>query len=242
MGLAAESAYINFHAVADLSVTIQYYYLNILIRYKVNSLRTRVKICGITQKKDALTAIQYGADAIGLVFYAPSTRCVSISKAKEIVQGLPPFITVVALFVDASSSEIQEVLSNVAIDLIQFHGDETPEFCQQFNRPFIKAVRVKSETNLVQYANNFSSAKALLLDAYSEGMPGGTGQTFDWQLIPQNLPLPIILAGGLKSENVQQAIQMVKPFAVDVSGGVEISKGIKSPEKIAHFMQQMAIS
>jgi len=204
-------------------------------------LRTRVKICGITQQKDALNAIYYGADAIGLVFYAPSPRAVTIAQAKKIVQGLPAFVTVVALFVNATASEIQEVLSNVAVDLIQFHGDEAADFCQQFNRPFIKAVRVKNDTNLVQYANTFSSAKALLLDAYTEGVPGGTGKTFDWQLIPQDLSLPVILAGGLDLENVQHAIEMVKPYAVDVSGGVEASKGIKSAEKIEAFMNKIAV-
>jgi len=204
-------------------------------------LRTRVKICGITQKKDALIAIDHGADAIGLVFYAPSPRAVSIVMAKEIVQNIPPFVAVVALFVNAKAAEIQEVLSNVAIDLLQFHGDETADFCQQFNRPYIKAVRVKNETNLVQYANTFSSAKALLLDAYAEGVHGGTGQTFDWQLIPSHLPLPIILAGGLDEKNVQSAIKLVKPYAVDVSGGVEAAKGIKSAEKIEKFMNQIAV-
>ncbi len=186
-------------------------------------------------------AIHYGADAIGLVFYAPSARAVSIQMAKEIVQDLPAFITVVALFVNATVAEIQSVLSQVPIDLIQFHGEETAEFCQQFNRPFIKAVRVKNDTNLVQYAHLFSSAKAILLDAYAEGAHGGTGQTFDWNLIPKNLPLPIILAGGLNAHNVQQAIQLVTPYAVDVSGGVELAKGVKSTEKIAEFMRQVAL-
>jgi phosphoribosylanthranilate isomerase len=199
--------------------------------------RTRVKICGITRVEDALCAVHAGADAIGLVFYAASPRCVSIAQAKDIVAAMPPFVSVVGLFVNAATAEIQSILSQVHLDVVQFHGDETPVHCAQINLPFYKAIRVKPDTNLLQYAIDFKAANALLLDAYSEQAYGGTGHTFDWNLIPQDLPKPIILAGGLDSQNVAGAIQQVQPYAVDVSGGVELTKGIKSAEKIAAFMQ-----
>ena len=200
-------------------------------------MRTRVKICGITRVEDALEAINQGADAIGLVFYAKSPRNVSAAQAAEIVSSIPAFVTVVGLFVDAEPAFIQEVLSVVNLDLLQFHGDETPSACRQYSRPYMKAIRVKSVTNLVQYAADYADAKALLLDAFAEGVPGGTGLVFDWSLIPQNLPLPIVLAGGLNAENVGLAIEQVRPYAVDVSGGVEASKGIKDVAKIAAFMR-----
>jgi len=199
--------------------------------------RTRVKICGITRVEDALIAVDQGADAIGLVFYPPSPRYVTPSQAAEIVNALPAFVTVVALFVDASRVDIEAVLSHVNIDLIQFHGQETAEECRQYGKPYMKAIRVKSDTSLVQYEADYSDAKALLLDTYAEGVPGGTGQVFDWTLIPKNLSKPIILAGGLDAENVGQAIRQIKPYAVDVSGGVELTKGIKDAAKIAAFMR-----
>lgn len=205
-------------------------------------MRTRVKICGITNVKDALDVVEAGADAIGLVFYAPSPRAVTLAQAKEIVTSVPAFVTVVGLFVNAEKSEIEKTITEVGIDLMQFHGDESPDFCRQFNRPYIKAVRVKADTNLIQYADEFFDAKALLLDAYAEGLPGGTGQSFDWNLIPSNLAKPVILAGGLNAENVTQAIKAVQPYAVDVSGGVEVAKGIKDVYKIKRFMQQVAVS
>jgi phosphoribosylanthranilate isomerase len=199
--------------------------------------RTRVKICGITRVEDALCAVHAGADAIGLVFYAASPRYVSIAQAKDIVAAMPPFVSVVGLFVNAATAEIQSILSQVHLDIVQFHGDETPTQCAQINLPYYKAIRVKPDTNLLQYAIDFKTAKALLLDAYSEQAYGGTGHTFDWNLIPQDLPKPIILAGGLDAQNVAGAIQQVRPYAVDVSCGVELAKGIKSAEKIAAFMQ-----
>ena len=202
-------------------------------------MRTRVKICGITRAEDAVDVVNLGADAIGLVFYAPSPRNVTIAQAIEITHKIPAFITIVALFVNADSAFIQEVISKVKPTLLQFHGDETPEECAQYSLPYIKAIRVKPDTNLVQYAIEFSCAKALLLDAYTEGVVGGTGHQFDWSLIPQHLAKPIILAGGLTPQNVAAAIKQVKPFAVDVSGGVELSKGIKDPAKIAEFMRQV---
>ncbi len=199
--------------------------------------RTRVKICGITRVEDALIAVDQGADAIGLVFYPPSPRYVTPALAAEIVSALPAFVTVVALFVDASRADIEAVLSQVDIDLIQFHGQETADECRQYGKSYMKAIRVKSDTNLVQYATEYSDAKALLLDTYAEGVPGGTGQVFDWALIPKNLSKPVVLAGGLDAENVEQAIRQVKPYAVDVSGGVEFKKGIKDAAKIAAFMR-----
>lgn len=189
--------------------------------------------------QDALTAVKHGADAIGLVFYAPSSRNVSIAQAQEIARQIPAFVSVVGLFVNAEASFVNKVISQVKINLLQFHGDETPEACSQFSLPFIKAIRVKADTNLIQCAIDFSAAKALLLDTYTEGLMGGTGHVFDWDLIPKQMAKPVILAGGLTADNVAQAIQKVQPYAVDVSGGVEMSKGIKDTDKIAAFMQQV---
>ena len=200
-------------------------------------MRTRVKICGITRVEDALAAVNAGADAIGLVFYAPSPRCVSVAQAQKIVAAIPPFVSVVGLFVNAPTAEIQFILSQVRLDIIQYHGDETPDVCKQINLPYYKAIRVKAESNLLQYAIEFESAKALLLDTYTEAAFGGTGQVFDWNLIPKNMTKPVILAGGLTAENVAHAIKQVQPYAVDVSGGVEVVKGIKDIAKIAAFMQ-----
>ncbi|WP_020168617.1 MULTISPECIES: phosphoribosylanthranilate isomerase [Methylotenera] len=205
-------------------------------------MRTRVKICGITNAEDARSAIKYGADAIGLVFYASSPRCVTITQAQQIVAAIPPFVSVVGLFVNATTAEIEAVLSQVHIDILQFHGDENAAECERIKLPYLKAIRVKNDTNLLQYEVEFSSAKALLLDTYSEAAFGGTGHVFDWKLIPENLKMPIILAGGLTAENVADAIKQVQPYAVDVSGGVEVSKGIKDVSKIADFMQAVNVS
>jgi phosphoribosylanthranilate isomerase len=200
-------------------------------------LRTRVKICGITRVEDALAAVRHGCDAIGLVFYGKSPRHVQPARAAEIVAALPPFVSAVGLFVNASRDEVASVLETVRLDLLQFHGDESPETCRQFGLPYLKAVRVRPETNLLQYAADYADARALLLDAYTEGVHGGTGQVFDWQLIPADLPKPVILAGGLDAANVGEAIRRVRPYAVDVSGGVEREKGIKDADRIAAFMR-----
>ncbi|MGZ8252238.1 MAG: phosphoribosylanthranilate isomerase [Methylophilaceae bacterium] len=200
-------------------------------------MRTRVKICGITRVEDALAAVEHGADAIGLVFYDKSPRNVNPQQAAEIVAAIPVFITTVALFVDADPEFVSSILSAVRLDLLQFHGDETPAQCRQYAMPYMKAIRVKTDTNLLQYALDYSDAKALLLDTYTEGVAGGTGQVFDWKLIPKNMSHPIVLAGGLNADNVSSAIQQVRPFAVDVSGGVELTKGIKDAAKIAAFMR-----
>jgi phosphoribosylanthranilate isomerase len=202
-------------------------------------LRTRVKICGITRVEDALAVVNNGADAIGLVFYPPSPRNVSIEQAAAIANQVPAFVSVVGLFVNAEAAFIRSVLAQVKLDLLQFHGDETPEECASYGLPFIKAIRVKTDTNLVQCAKDFSASKALLLDTFTEGAVGGTGHVFDWSLIPMQMSKPIILAGGLNLQNVAQAIEQVRPYAVDVSGGVELSKGIKDAAKIAAFMQQV---
>lgn len=199
-------------------------------------MRTRVKICGITRIEDALAAVNHGADAIGLVFYAPSPRYVTVEQAVAITKNLPPFVSIVALFVNPTLLEVKSVLSAVSVDLLQFHGDESELDCAQYGVPYLKAVRVKSDTNLIQYAQRYHLAKALLLDTYSDSAVGGTGQIFDWGLIPKNMPLPVILAGGLTPENVADAIHQVQPYAVDVSGGVEQSKGIKDSTKIAALM------
>jgi phosphoribosylanthranilate isomerase len=202
-------------------------------------MRTRVKICGITQRQDAEIAIEMGADAIGLVFYEPSPRAVTIAQAKQIVEGLPPFVTVVALFVDADVSFVNACLNEVRIDLLQFHGNESADYCEQFNMPYMKAIRMKEDTQLFIEEKNYASASALLLDSYKVGIPGGTGETFNWSMITK-IDKPIILAGGLTVENVAMAIEQVNPYAIDVSGGVEKSKGIKDKQKIRTFMHEVA--
>lgn len=197
---------------------------------------TAIKICGITRPEDALAAAHSGAHAIGLVFYRPSPRYVTPEKAREIIRVLPPFVTAVGLFVDAPGGEVREVLSVATVSLLQFHGAETPEFCRQFGLPYLKAVRVRPGVDLLQYASDYHDAKALLLDAFVDGTHGGTGATFDWNLVPQGLPLPVVLSGGLDAGNVTEAIRKVRPWAVDVSSGVETGKGIKDAAKIAAFM------
>jgi phosphoribosylanthranilate isomerase len=197
----------------------------------------RSKICGITRIEDALLAAEAGADAIGLVFYAQSPRAVDVRQARAIIAALPPFVTTVGLFVDASSCELGEILDAVPLDLLQFHGDESPAFCDGFRRPYIKALRVKPGDDIAAQVDAYRNASGILLDAYVPGIPGGTGEAFDWSLVPQGLSKPIILAGGLTAENAGAAIQQVRPYAVDVSGGVEASKGIKDAEKIRAFMR-----
>jgi phosphoribosylanthranilate isomerase len=189
--------------------------------------------------EDAIEAARQGADAIGLVFYANSLRNVSADQAAKIVAKLPALVTVVGLFVDATADEIEHILKQVKLDVLQFHGNETPEQCRQYGLPYMKAVRVQEGANLLQYATRYSDAKALLLDAYIEGVVGGTGHTFDWNLIPSDLPMDIVLAGGLNVANVGAAIRQVHPYAVDVSGGVEREKGIKDTDKLAAFMREV---
>ncbi|HYQ49143.1 MAG: phosphoribosylanthranilate isomerase [Pseudomonas sp.] len=197
----------------------------------------RSKICGITRIEDALAAAEAGADAIGFVFYAKSPRAVDVRQARAIIAELPPFVTTVGLFVNASRCELNEILEVVPLDLLQFHGDETPADCEGYQRPWIKALRVRPGDDLEAACQLYSGARGILLDTYVAGVPGGTGEAFDWSLVPARLSKPIILAGGLSAANVGQAIAQVRPYAVDVSGGVEQAKGIKSAAKIEAFMQ-----
>lgn len=197
---------------------------------------TRIKICGITTQKDAHAATSSGADAIGLVFYAKSPRCITVDQAAEIATIVPPFVSVVALFVDEPAASIERTLRRIPIDLIQFHGDESPEFCQQFGRPWIKALRVRPGVDIANACRQYHCARGILLDSWQEGMPGGTGKSFDWHLAMGDLPLPVVLAGGLHEGNVGDAIRALHPAAVDVSNGVELSPGIKDVHRIRRFI------
>ncbi|MHB1678299.1 MAG: phosphoribosylanthranilate isomerase [Sulfuriferula sp.] len=201
--------------------------------------RTRIKICGYTQVDAALHAAYAGADAIGLIFYPPSPRYVELAQAREIVRALPAFVSSVALFVDAKAEAVQTVIKQVRPNLLQFHGAESPAYCRQFRLPYIKAVRVQAGLDLVQYAARFEDAQGLLLDAYVAGEAGGTGRAFDWSLIPAALSLPLILSGGLNAGNVTAAIKQIRPWAVDVSSGVEISKGIKDAIQVVQFISEV---
>ena len=197
----------------------------------------RVKVCGITRCEDAKIAVQLGVDAIGFVFWPHSARYINPDVARQITANIPPFVCTVGVYVDPDVSWVEETVRIAQLNLLQFHGDETPEFCNQFSQSYIKAVRVKRDTDLLQCAERYNTAKGLLLDTYAENMPGGTGHAFDWHLIPQHLPLPLILSGGLNPNNVAMAIKQTQPWAVDVSSGVEIAKGIKDEKKIFAFMQ-----
>jgi phosphoribosylanthranilate isomerase len=196
----------------------------------------RIKICGITRPQDGVAAAEAGADAIGLVFHRPSKRAVSIEQANSVVESLAPFVSVVALFVDAGEDDIRNVLDNVPVDVLQFHGAEPAAFCEQFGRPWIKALHVRSSQELAAQALQYPGSRGLLLDTFKEGVAGGTGETFDWDLARQPLPKPMILAGGLTPDNVGGAIQALCPAAVDVSGGVEAAPGVKDAQKIARFV------
>jgi len=196
----------------------------------------RVKICGITRPEDGVLAARLGADAVGLVFYAPSPRSITVERAKAIVAVLPPFVTRVGLFVNAAPDAIEAVLCAVPLDVLQFHGEEPPEDCRRYGRPYIKAVRMRSDVDLRGAAAAYPDASALLLDAYVEGIEGGTGRSFDWSRVPKDLAKPIILAGGLTPDNVAQALAVVNPYAVDVSGGVERDKGVKDEDKMRRFI------
>jgi phosphoribosylanthranilate isomerase len=199
-------------------------------------MNTRVKICGITRVQDGLAAVRLGAHAIGLVFYDASPRAVANKQARMIVDALPPFVTAVGLFVNAEPDVVRKTLAEVPLQLLQFHGDETPAYCSAFGVPYLKAVRVRPGVDLLQYGHDFREARGLLLDAFVEGVRGGTGATFDWNLIPRDLGLPIVLSGGLDAGNVEAAVRAVRPWAVDVSSGVEAAKGIKDAAKIEAFM------
>ena len=189
---------------------------------------------------DGLTAVSLGADAIGLVFYPPSPRFVSIEQAKEIVAVLPPFMTTVGLFVNAAVEEVETVLKQVPLTLLQFHGDEDADYCNRFAMRYIKAIRMEEGVDLHRLADEFALSSGLLVDSYHPGIPGGTGESFDWKRIPGELPLPLILAGGLEPSNITEAVSTVRPYAVDVSSGVEASKGIKDSVKMSQFIQGVA--
>jgi phosphoribosylanthranilate isomerase len=201
-------------------------------------MRTRVKICGITRPGDARAAAEAGADAIGLVFYPPSPRYLSGERAIEIRDALPPFVQAVALFVNPDAAQVAQVIGRVKPGMLQFHGEETPQFCGQFGLPYIKACRVRQGTDLLEYLRPFSSASAWLLDSFVEAY-GGVGERFDWSLVPGKLERPLVLSGGLDSGNVAQAVGKLRPWGVDVSSGVESAKGIKDAAKIAAFISEV---
>ena len=201
--------------------------------------RTRIKICGIRDPAHARIAAEAGADAIGLVFYPPSPRYLEPALAAGIAQGLPPYVMAVGLFVNAPAERVHSVLAEVPLDLLQFQGEEPAGFCESFGKPYVRAVRMEAGIDLLEYARRFSRAKALLLDAHVPGQPGGTGRTFDWAGIPRDLPIPLILSGGLTASNVGHAVREVQPWAVDVSSGVEASRGSKDPRKIIEFIRSV---
>jgi phosphoribosylanthranilate isomerase len=200
---------------------------------------TRVKICGIREPAHARLAADAGADAIGLMFWPSSARFVTAERAAEVAAALPPYVTAAAIFVNEKREEIERILGSVPIELLQFQGDEPPDFCASFGRPFVRAVRMEQGVDLIEYARRFATARALLLDAHVPGVPGGTGHTFDWTAIPKDLPIPIVLSGGLDASNVGSAIRAVRPWGVDVSSGVESSRGVKDPDKIVEFIRKV---
>lgn len=204
--------------------------------------RTRVKICGITRPEDAMAAAAAGADALGLVFYDASPRAVTIAQAAEICRAVPPFVSIVGLFVNPQADLVWRVMEAIPLGWLQFHGDEDAAFCDQFKRPYIKAVRVRDAETVAQGYRDFESAAGLLVDAFEPGRYGGTGQVFNWRWLPDDRPRPLILAGGLTANNVTAAVHEVRPWAVDVSGGVEAAKGLKDPEKIRNFIEGVRIA
>ena len=203
-------------------------------------MRVRAKICGITNVDDALSAVHSGCDAIGLVFYEPSPRNIAIKDAIEICQALPAFVTVVGLFVNAQAREIENICREVPLSLLQFHGNESEAECHAHHLPYIKAIRIQTSQDVSDAETNYQTAQAILVDTYKKGIPGGTGEQFDWSLLPEKPKKPLILAGGLTPANVKQAIITVHPYAVDVSGGVESDKGIKNHEKVSLFLKEVS--
>ncbi len=197
--------------------------------------RTRIKICGLTREEDVRAVVESGADAIGFVFYPPSPRYVSFQRAAELARLVPPFVTTVGLFVNPARHYVKEALETVPLQVLQFHGDESEADCTGYGLPYLKAARMRPGLDLLKYAASFPSAQGLLLDAFVEGYGGG-GETFDWSLIPSVLPLPLILSGGLHAGNVAEAVRCVRPWAVDVSSGVEAAKGIKDAARITEFV------
>ena len=202
-------------------------------------MRTRVKICGITSVGDGLAAARHGADAIGLVFYLPSPRRVTLERATEIAASLPAFVARVAVFVNPAAADVEAVIRACRPDLLQFHGEEAADFCRSFGVPYLRALRVRPGVDLLESLSPFGDAAGWLLDAYRQELYGGTGEAFDWDLIPRALARPLILSGGLDAENVGEAIRRVRPWAVDVSSGVEAAKGVKDERRIAEFMEKI---
>ena len=202
-------------------------------------LRTRVKICGMTRSEDAAAACQLGVDAIGLVFYGKSPRNVSIQQASSICESVSGFVSVVALFLNAETDLIRQVVNELPVDLIQFHGTEPPEFCRSFGKPYLKALGTEGESDLVEQIEAYGDARGILLDSHGKGAAGGTGATFDWGIIPAHLSESIILAGGLNPKNVAEAIRTVRPYGVDLSSGVEAGPGIKNAKLMAQLMKEV---
>jgi len=199
-------------------------------------MRTKIKICGITNSKNALDAVDLGVDALGFVFFGESPRYIEPKKARKIINLLPSFVLRVGLFVNASKEEVLSAISDSSVNVLQFHGDEDEQFCNQFNLPYIKAISFQDGVNLLEYCKLFTSSSAILIDTYSENMRGGTGKTFNWDLLPKELPLPLIVAGGLDSGNVSSLINSINPYGVDVSGGVESDKGVKDYTMMKNFV------
>lgn len=205
----------------------------------VDRLRTRVKICGITDPGDAAAAVAAGADALGFVFHRPSGRYVAPERAAEIISGLPAFVDAVGVVVDLEPAELDNIARVSGIGYFQFHGSEDPQSCEAVGLPFLKALRVKPDTDIRSEAERYGRARGLLLDAFARDLPGGTGNTFDWSRIPADLPAPVFLAGGLSVDNVGEAVRTVRPYGVDVSSGVERSPGVKDPQKITQFLRSV---
>ena len=201
--------------------------------------RPRIKICGITNIDDASQAVELGADALGFVFYRPSSRYIDILNAKKVAEQLPPFVSLVGLFVDAEPEIVYQAIDQIPLTVLQFHGAEDAAYCDQFKFPYIKALRMSPELALNTAVSSYPNAKAILLDAYKKGVPGGTGEVFDWGRVPKHSQTPIILAGGLTPDNISRAVAKTQPYAVDVSGGVESMPGIKDHQKIADFISRV---
>ena len=202
-------------------------------------MRVRIKVCGMTRQEDASAAARLGVDAIGLVFHAASPRHVTPDEAGRLVAGLPAFVTVTALFLDPSRDEVQNLLGKLRIDLLQFHGTEPSEFCRSFGRPYIKAVPMGSRVDLADFAERYADAAGLLLDSHAAGLRGGTGLSFDWASVPEIHGPPLIIAGGLKPENVGVMIRKLRPYGVDVASGVESAPGVKDLEKLTAFVREV---
>jgi len=203
------------------------------------SARTRVKFCGITRAEDARSAIALGVDAIGLVFVPGSKRCVDLEQAREVMSAVSPLVSVIGLFMDAATADVAAVLDALPLDALQFHGRESAEFCRQFKRPYVKALAMGDGVDVAHAASGYAGARGVLLDAHRSGEQGGSGLSFDWSLIPPALAERIILAGGLTPENVAAAITQVRPYAVDVSSGIESAPGIKCPRRMQLFMNEV---